>query len=61
MYDDEAYLFYTGLKEDIARGPNGARARMGTLQDDLFKLKELSNNNMLKIENECPLRSHCGH
>jgi len=31
--------FFSSLRQDIAKGPAGARAKFGTLQDDLRKLK----------------------
>lgn len=34
-------IFYIHLKEDIAKGPQGQRAIMGTFQDRLFKLREV--------------------
>ena len=36
---DPAKFFQT-LRQDILTGPNGPRAKMGTLQDDLYKLRE---------------------
>ncbi len=35
--------FFLSLRQDIAKGPAGARAKYGTLQDDLRKLKNFLN------------------
>jgi hypothetical protein len=35
--------FFSSLRREIAAGPGGARARMGTLQSDLRKLKAYLN------------------